>query len=251
MCRSKLSSKRDEPQRKRSDWLVFHVCDGIVLTRGSRIQAGLRFCANCCVRRCCCQLCCQGIEGRLVAFVQVDQALLTHRKTLRLARLLNVDRFAVVGRLLVLWTWCLDNALSGCLGDIEPDILADVMGWDGKLVELVEGLLTAGFLEVEDGRLWIHDWSEWMGRLIEKREVNRERMRAVRARARGEVGAQYTGSLNVNLGADPYLTLDPTIGVPGGALGVNQLAGYIADGQGNVLPLHTEIQYDPLYLWPR
>ena len=75
------------------------------------------------------------------------------------------------------------------------------------------------------------------------------------ARGGGGLGTQHTGSLNVNLGADPHLTLDPTIGVPGGAPGVgegvNQLAGYIADGQGNVLPLHTEIQYDPLYLWSR
>jgi hypothetical protein len=71
------------------------------------------------------------------------------------------------------------------------------------------------------------------------------------ARGGGGPGTQYTGSLNVNLGADPYLALDPTIGAPGGALGVNQLVAYVADGQGDVLPLHTEIQYDPLFLWPR
>jgi hypothetical protein len=36
-----------------------------------------------------------------------------------------------------------------------------------------------------------------------------------------------------------------------GGSGVNQLAGYVADGAGAVLPLAVEIVYDPLYLYPR
>ena len=115
-----------------------------------------------------------------MTFVQVAQSLVTHRKTLRLTRLLGIDRYAVVGRLVALWSWCLDNALDGCLGDIETDILADVMGWDGKPADLLEGLLTAGFVELrEDGHLWVHDWHEHMGGYIEgeerRRQSNRER----------------------------------------------------------------------------
>jgi len=71
------------------------------------------------------------------------------------------------------------------------------------------------------------------------------------ARGGGGTGTQNTGSLNLNLGADPYLTLDPSVGVPGGALGVNQLAGYVSNGNGDVLGLYAEVQYAPLYLWPR
>lgn len=122
-----------------------------------------------------------------MSFVQVQQSLVSHRKTLRLARLLGIDRYAVCGRLVALWAWCLDNALGGCLGDIDAEILADVMGWDagmGKPAELLEALLTSGFLEVNpsDGRMHIHDWHEHMGRLIEKREASAERMRRMRAR---------------------------------------------------------------------
>ncbi|MDE3230589.1 MAG: hypothetical protein KGO05_11985, partial [Chloroflexota bacterium] len=81
-------------------------------------------------------------------YVQVEQSLFTHRKTLRLARLLALDRCAVIGRLAALWSWCLDNALDGRLSDdIDADVLADVMFFDagmGKPAELLEALLTAG-----------------------------------------------------------------------------------------------------------
>jgi hypothetical protein len=76
----------------------------------------------------------------------------------------------------------------------------------------------------------------------------------------GGPGTQGTGVINVNSGADPALTLDPTLGVAAisnavgtaaGGVGVNQLAGYVADGVGAVLPLHAEVSYSPLYLYPR
>lgn len=70
------------------------------------------------------------------------------------------------------------------------------------------------------------------------------------ARAGGGPGTQTTGSINLNCGADPLLTLDPHAGGPAGA-GLNTLVAYIADGSAAVLPLHAEIVYSPLYLWPR
>ncbi len=73
---------------------------------------------------------------------------------------------------------------------------------------------------------------------------------AVPAKSAGGPGTQTTGIINLNSGADPYLILDPTLENNGG-LGVNQLAGYLADGAGAVLPLHAVVQYSPLYLYPR
>ncbi len=70
------------------------------------------------------------------------------------------------------------------------------------------------------------------------------------AHAGGGPGTQTTGSINLNSGADPLLTLDPHAGGPAGA-GLNTLVAYIADGGAAVLPLHAEIAYSPLYLWPR
>ncbi|HEX6543871.1 MAG TPA: hypothetical protein VF040_19105 [Ktedonobacterales bacterium] len=94
-----------------------------------------------------------------MAYVQVAQSVARHRKTLRLARLLNMDRYQVVGRLVEFWSWCLDNAPRGCLAGVEPDILADVLDYDGKPSELVAALLAAEVLEdVGDGFLWVADW---------------------------------------------------------------------------------------------
>ena len=45
-----------------------------------------------------------------MAYIETHQSLLTHRKTLRLGRLLGMDRFCVCGRLMALWCWALDNA---------------------------------------------------------------------------------------------------------------------------------------------
>ncbi len=114
-----------------------------------------------------------------MSYVQVDQGLVTHRKTLRLARLLGESRYAVVGRLVALWSWCLDSALTGELRDVDADILADVMGWDascgsggsgGKPADLFEALITAGFLDLDDhGRLRLHNWDLRMGPLIKRR----------------------------------------------------------------------------------
>lgn len=56
------------------------------------------------------------------------------------------------------------------------------------------------------------------------------------------------------LGADPYLTLDPTVTVPSGpgaGQAVNQLVAQISDASGTVLPVALQLRYSPLYLYPR
>lgn len=123
-----------------------------------------------------------------MSYVPIYQSVLTHRKTLKLARLLDLDKFSVVGRLIALWTWSMDNAgADGSLADIEPDILADVMSYAGKPSELVEALLTAGFLELDEDSHWrIHDWEQYGGKLIERKDANAARMRAARSRSKPE-----------------------------------------------------------------
>lgn len=64
--------------------------------------------------------------------------------------------------------------------------------------------------------------------------------------AGGGPGTQSTGTLNVNSGADPYLTLDPTL-----AGDVNVLVATLTDGAGDVPPIVGELVYSPLYLQPR
>lgn len=57
--------------------------------------------------------------------------------------------------------------------------------------------------------------------------------------------------MNVNSGADPCLTLDPTLAGNNGSMGVNQLVALITDQVGTVLPCYTEVSYAPLYLEPK
>lgn len=63
----------------------------------------------------------------------------------------------------------------------------------------------------------------------------------------GGPGTQATGGVNVNSGADPYLTLDP------GQAGVNQVVAIIADASSSasVLPCFAGVSHSPLYLEPR
>jgi hypothetical protein len=77
------------------------------------------------------------------------------------------------------------------------------------------------------------------------------------ARGAGGPGAQSSGSIGVNSGADPYLTLDPTVvcppgtgGLGAGGAGVNQFTALMADGAGAVLPVACDLIYTPLYLYP-
>jgi hypothetical protein len=108
-----------------------------------------------------------------MSYVQVDQSVTTHRKTLKLARLLGESRYSVVGRLVALWSWSLDSAVSGVLKDVDADMLAEIMGWQGQLhkpAELYDALLEAGFTELDErGRLCIHNWYERMGQYVEQR----------------------------------------------------------------------------------
>ena len=104
-----------------------------------------------------------------------------HRKTLALASLLDVNPEPLVGHLVCLWLWSLDNAPDGEI-QASPRIIAKVAGWRGDHDAFVEALETAGFVErVDDIKYIIHNWDDYAGKLVERRKANAERMRAARA----------------------------------------------------------------------
>jgi hypothetical protein len=73
------------------------------------------------------------------------------------------------------------------------------------------------------------------------------------AHSSGGQGFTTSGAISINNASDPYLSLDPTAsgGASGVSAGVNEFTAYLTDGVGDVLPLYTEFQYVPLYLFPR
>src|SRR5215472_9526447 len=129
-----------------------------------------------------------------MAWIEVHQSLLNHRKTQRLARLLEMDQFAVVGRLIALWSWALDNAPDGAIAQDDLECLPDVLRTSLGCPELVSALVRAGFLEAPNdsesvGAYLLHDWHDYAGKLFDRRRADAERKRRERAERKSETSA--------------------------------------------------------------
>ena len=118
-------------------------------------------------------------------WIELHQSLPRHRKTIELAAILGISRVQVVGHMASLWLWAIDNAPDGRLAGIKPSVIAFAAEWDGDPAALVGALREAGFIDVgPDGHMALHSWDQYIGRLIDKRRANAERMREARERAR-------------------------------------------------------------------
>ena len=120
-----------------------------------------------------------------MAWIQVHQTLKDHRKVYAAADALDVDPAHALGLIVSFWLWALDNAPSGSLDGISNRMIARAAQWTGDADEFVEALKTAEFVdETQDGGLELHDWQEYTGSLIEKREAEKQRSRKRRAAAK-------------------------------------------------------------------
>lgn len=86
---------------------------------------------------------------------------LTHRKTRRLARLLQVQIPCALGVMEAIWHVTADQCPDGAIGTLSNQDIADEMFWDGDADELVRDLIASGVLdEHPEHRLVVHGWSE-------------------------------------------------------------------------------------------
>lgn len=99
-----------------------------------------------------------------------------------LAAELDIPDMLAAAHIARLWTWALDNAPNGDLTGLPNRVVAVGAGWTGDPDAFVHASIRAGWLDREDDRLMIHDWHDYAGRLIEKREQDRERKRKSRVR---------------------------------------------------------------------
>lgn len=123
-----------------------------------------------------------------MAWFEAHDTMARHPKTLKLARLLKVDRRYAVGLLHDLFSWGLTAAgKDGELIDLEPeDIAAALDAPSGKKgLALVAALVESGYLDLLDGTYSIHDWYDYAGKLYDKKEKDRERIRQYREKKRG------------------------------------------------------------------
>jgi hypothetical protein len=91
-----------------------------------------------------------------------------------LARALGVSVPATIGHLHLLWWWALDYAPDGDLSNSDTGDVAAACLWDGDPAALSAALLRCGFVDADNT---IHDWYEYAGRLLERRDRVREQTR--------------------------------------------------------------------------
>jgi len=120
-----------------------------------------------------------------MAWIRVDQSLRHHRKIITLANELGVGTATATGHLVLLWLWCLDNAPTGTLKQINGQQIATACAWTGDPNDLVNALISARFID-KRGRggicLRIHGWEEYGGKLLQSRDRHREAVRQSRDR---------------------------------------------------------------------
>ena len=109
-----------------------------------------------------------------MAWIELHQSLPTHRKTLIASDILDISPVRFVGHIVTFWLWCLDNVPDGNLNGISPRMIARAAQWESDHDQFLEALLTAGFLD-QGETLEIHDWFDYAGKLVERREAEKER----------------------------------------------------------------------------
>lgn len=120
-------------------------------------------------------------------WIESHQQLANHPKLKRLARLLGVSKQAAIGYLHLLWWWALDYAPRGqVIPPFDTEDVADAMEFDGDPEKVVDALISAGFLDIEDSSITIHDWHDYAGKLLDKRESDRIRKEKARKKAKAE-----------------------------------------------------------------
>lgn len=119
-----------------------------------------------------------------MAWLQVHQTLKDHRKLFDAADELEIQPVHMMGLLISFWMWALDNTPTGDLDGITPRMIARAAQWDGPAEKLSTALIRAGWLDENgDGKLTIHDWYEYTGKLIDQRQAEKERSQRRRAAA--------------------------------------------------------------------
>lgn len=103
-------------------------------------------------------------------------------KLKRFSQLLNIKQAQAVGHLVMLWLWTLEVAPKGSLQDFTDAEIAEGAGWTKRDKGVfVAALIEAGFLEYD---YRIHDWEDYAGGLLLKRETDRLRKREERLRVK-------------------------------------------------------------------
>lgn len=111
-----------------------------------------------------------------MAWIELHQTLRDHKKMFACADALNLTRIEMIGTLVSLWLWALDNAQDGSLDGVSDKTIARVCDFpEKKAGRLMEALHNHGWLDKDADHYVIHDWYDYAGKLMERREKDRKR----------------------------------------------------------------------------
>ena len=116
-----------------------------------------------------------------MAWLESHQSLGQHPKLRRLSALLGVSKAQAVGHLHYFWWWCLEYAPSGDLVKYQELDIALAAEWPGDIADFIEAMESAGFLDRGEHGWVVHDWRDYAGRLLERREADARRKAARRS----------------------------------------------------------------------
>jgi len=153
-----------------------------------------------------------------LAWIEVHQHLKEHRKTRKFKNLMGITRAQAIGHLIMLWLWGIDNTDDhGIIMDADYDDIAIACDYHEDSQMIVSALITAGFLEKDekDGKLVIHDFEDYIGRLREQKKRHREAQKRYADKSKGshtdsqadsqnDARMMVTGCANLTV---PYLTV--------------------------------------------
>lgn len=106
----------------------------------------------------------------------IDCNIWTNPKVKKLADVLRVDQEAAVCRLARIWSWAmLAESEDGEITHIPDEELAGIARWKKKPSDLAAALVECGFVDVRDGRRFLHGWGAINGKFQASKRRDRER----------------------------------------------------------------------------
>lgn len=120
-------------------------------------------------------------------WLKVEGKVVSHPKTKHLARLWGCDPYMVVGFLVAFWDHLLEFQSDGQVSDVRTEDLDELAARCQQRaiavhLTVLDALKEAGFVD-PDGRA--HDWEDYAGALVTKRQRDRDRKREERKKSSG------------------------------------------------------------------
>jgi len=120
----------------------------------------------------------------MMPWIELHDTVFGHRKTRKMARLLDMACVPLSGHLSAIWCWALDKTTDGRIAEHSIADMEEAAEWDGEPGAFIAAMVASGYMDEENGFLILHDWTDYAGRYIEKKTGNAERQRRWRERAK-------------------------------------------------------------------